>query len=157
MPPSSSESRAPGAAFLLTQLGTQAARRFAERIEPLGITPPHAGILRLVAMIPDCSQQKLATRLGILPSRMVVLIDEMAGQGLLDRRRSATDRRNYEIVLTDKGAETLANMQRAAAAHDTDFLTPLTPEEQQTLKSLCEKLAAHHGLAQGVHPGYKHL
>lgn len=157
MPPLSSENRAPGAAFLLTQLGTHAARRFAEHIDPLGITPPHAGILRLVAMIPDCSQQKLATQLGILPSRMVVLIDEMAQLGLLERRRSATDRRNYELALTEQGEKTLHEMRLVAATHDASFLAPLSSEEQENLKRLCQKLAIHHGLTPGVHPGYKSL
>jgi DNA-binding MarR family transcriptional regulator len=157
MPSPSPENWAPGAAFLLTQLGTFAARRFAERIEPLGIDPPHAGILRLVAMIPDCSQQKLATQLGILPNRMVVLIDEMAQMGLLERRRSVTDRRNYELILTEQGEKTLTEMRQLAAAHDASFLAPLTSEEQEVLKTLCQKLASHHRLTPGVHPGCKSL
>lgn len=35
-----------GVAFLLTQVGTHAARRFAERVAELDITPPVAGLLR---------------------------------------------------------------------------------------------------------------
>lgn len=66
------------------------------------------------------------------------------------------DRRNYEIVITDKGAETLANTQRAATGHDSGFL-PSRGGKAAMLKSLCEKLAAPHALPQGVNPGYKTL
>ena len=80
--------RPTGAAFLLAQLGAHAADLFGERIAVLGITPPHAGILRMIAAMPSCNQQSLAKRLGVLPSRMVMLIDELAEKGVVERRRS---------------------------------------------------------------------
>src|ERR1700740_1659861 len=89
-----------GAAFLLAQLGAHAAHRFGERIKVLGLAPPHAGILRIISSTPECSQQALAERLGILPSRMVALIDELDAKGLVKRRRSAEDRRSYSLALT---------------------------------------------------------
>jgi DNA-binding MarR family transcriptional regulator len=146
-----------GAAFLLTQLGTHAARRFGERIAPLGITPPHAGILRMIATIPECSQQQLAERLGILPSRMVILIDELAEKGLVERRRSVSDRRNYELHLTRTGKQALEKMFRLASEHEADLLTALTADERATLARLCQKVADQQELTPGVHPGYRNL
>jgi DNA-binding MarR family transcriptional regulator len=146
-----------GAAFLLTQLGTHAARRFGERIAPLGITPPHAGILRMIATIPECSQQQLAERLGILPSRMVILIDELAEKGLVERRRSVSDRRNYELQLTQTGRETLEKMFQLAGEHEADLLAALTADERTSLARLCQKVADQQGLTPGVHPGYRNL
>src|SRR6266436_9243554 len=67
--------RPTGAAFLLAQLGAHAADRFGERIKDLGVAPRHAGILRIIATTPACNQRVLAKRLGVLPSRMVVLLD----------------------------------------------------------------------------------
>ena len=58
----------------------------------LGLNRPHAGTLRLVASMPDCSQRSLADRLGILPSRIVVLIDELEAMELVRRERSPSDR-----------------------------------------------------------------
>ena len=68
--------RPTGAAFLLAQLGAHAADRFGERVKRLGIAPRHAGILRIIARTPSCNQRTLAKRLRVLPSRMVILIDE---------------------------------------------------------------------------------
>src|SRR5215472_10643506 len=100
----SGKSRPTGAAFLLAQLGAHAADRFGERIQALGISRPQAGILRMINATPDCNQQGLAKRLGVLPSRMVILIDEMAEKGQVERRRSQKDRRQSELALTKTGA-----------------------------------------------------
>jgi hypothetical protein len=79
--------RPTGAAFLLAQLGAHASQRFAERIATLGIAPKHAGILRIISATADCSQQKLAEMLGVLPSTMVVLIDSCEASS--ERQRPA--------------------------------------------------------------------
>ena len=92
-----------GIAYTLTQLGTLAAQRFSDRVAELGLTAPEAGVLRLLIAQPGLSQRELATRLGSAPSRVVVLVDSLESKGLVRRRRSATDRRNHELRLTDDG------------------------------------------------------
>ena len=87
-------------AFVLTQLGTLAAMGFAEQLAPLGLTPAHAGLLRAVAADPGRSQQAVATELGVLPSRLVALVDELEQDGLLERRRNPGDRRHHALHLT---------------------------------------------------------
>jgi len=150
-------SRPCGAAFLLAQLGAHGAQRFGVRIAALGLAPPHAGLLRMIASIPDCSQQKLAKRLGILPSRMVVLIDELEARGLVARRRKPRDRRTYALALTRTGAQALKKISRLAAEHEADLCAALDAHELATLVTLCEKIAAQQGLTPGVHPGYRTL
>src|ERR1700731_3569908 len=94
----SSQQRSTGAAFLLAQLGAHAADRFGERIKKLRLAPRHAGILRIIVRTPLCNQRTLAKKLRVLPSRMVILIDELAEKGLVERKRSVKDRRHSEIV-----------------------------------------------------------
>jgi DNA-binding MarR family transcriptional regulator len=149
--------RSTGAAFLLAQLGAHAADRFAERIDVLGITPPHAGILRLVAATPSCNQQALAKRLGVLPSRMVILIDEMTEKGLVERKRSTKDRRHSELVLTKRGRRILEKLSKLAAEHEADLCAGLTAAERDTLATLGRKIVHQQGLTPDVHPGYRKL
>jgi DNA-binding MarR family transcriptional regulator len=153
----SGKSRPTGAAFLLAQLGALAADRFGERIGVLGLSRPHAGILRLIASTPACNQQALAKRLGVLPSRMVILIDELTEKGLVERRRSRKDRRQSELALTKAGAQLLEKLSRIAAEHEADFCAALTLEERAALAALCRKIVAHQGLTPDVHPGYRKL
>jgi DNA-binding MarR family transcriptional regulator len=142
---------------LLAQVGAYAARRFGQRIAALGIAPPHAGILRIIASAPKCSQRQLAQQLGILPSRMVILIDELSDKGLVKRHRSIGDRRNYELTLTKRGGDTFEHLSRLAAEHEADLLAMLDSDERAALAKLCQKVADGHGLTAGVHPGYKDL
>ncbi len=150
-------SRPCGAAFLLAQLGAHAADRFGERIAGLEINPPHAGILRFIARTPACNQQALAKRLGVLPSRMVILIDELAAKGLVERKRSTKDRRHSALVLTAKGERTLQKLSRIAADHETDLLAALTKKEREQLAALGQKIVQQQGLTPDVHPGYRKL
>ena len=146
-----------GAAFLLAQLGAHAAGRFADRIGHLGITPAHAGILRFIARMPGLNQQRLAKFLGVLPSRMVLLIDELVDKGLVQRRRSTKDRRHSELVLTKKGERTLERLSKIVVAHEADLCGALTREERDTLARLGRKIVDHQGLTPDVHPGYRNL
>ena len=143
--------------FLLAQLGAHAAFRFSERIARLGIAPPHAGILRLIAATPFCNQQALARRLGVVPSRMVILIDELADRGLVERKRSQRDRRHSEIALTKAGGQLLEKLGKIAAEHEADLCAALSPAERDTLAELCRKIVQQQGLTPGVHPGYRKL
>ncbi|MFD4871420.1 MarR family winged helix-turn-helix transcriptional regulator, partial [Streptomyces sp. NPDC058412] len=96
-----------GAAFLLAQIGAHAAGRFAERVAALGLTPADVGLLRMVAGQPGRSQRALAEDLGVVPSRVVALIDVLEDKRLVERRRSVEDRRNHELHLTPEGRQTL--------------------------------------------------
>jgi len=149
--------RPTGAAFLLAQLGAHAADRFAERIEGLGIAPRHAGILRNIATTPACNQRLLAKRLGVLPSRMVTLLDELTEKGLLERRRSTRDRRHSQLVLTRRGQRMLEKLSRLAAEHEADLCAGLTAAERATLATLGRKIVHQQGLTPDVHPGYRKL
>jgi DNA-binding MarR family transcriptional regulator len=144
-------------AFLLAQVGGLAAMKFAERVGPLQLSPAQTGLLRAVAAEPGHSQRALAEKLGTLPSRLVILIDELEAAELLERRVSTQDRRISELHLTSSGAQMMRRIGRVAQAHGEALLAPLDAAERASLAALLSKLAAHHGLAAGVHPGYRDL
>src|SRR4030095_7111514 len=134
-----------GAAFLLSQLGAHAADRFGERIKGLGIAPRHAGILRIIATTPACNQRALAKRLGVLPSRMVILLDELSEKGLVERRRSTTERRHSEIVLTRRGQRMLEKLSRLAADHEADLCAALSAQERAQPAAFGRQIAQSEG------------
>jgi len=103
------------------------------------------------------NQQRLAKFLGVLPSRMVLLIDELADKGLVQRRRSTKDRRHSELVLTKKGQRTLTKLSKIVVAHEADLCGALTREERETLARLGRKIVHHQGLTPDIHPRYRNL
>ena len=144
-------------AFLVAQVGGLAASRFAERLQPLGMDPPQAGLLRAIAEAPGRSQQALSAQLGLLPSRLVTLVDELETEGLVERRRNPQDRRHHALHVTAQGEQRLAALGRQARAHGESLLEPLSDRERATLGRLLRKVADHHELTPGVHPGYRWL
>jgi DNA-binding MarR family transcriptional regulator len=145
------------AAFLLAQLGAYASSQFAKRLEPLGFTPAHAGIFRIIAAAPGLSQQELAAKLGMYASRLVAVIDDLEKRGLIERQPSNSDRRLYALHLTKSGKEQLAAIGVIAREHGRDLLDGLSDEERSTLTALLERVAKKKGLQEGVHPGYRNI
>ena len=141
--------------LLLSQVGTHAALSFGRRIAGFGISPPHVGILRWIHLNPGENQRKLASHLEVLPSRLVVLLDELEAKGLITRQRSPQDRRNQQLQLSKKGTRLLEKVERIAAAHEAELGSALTESERETLIDLCSKLAAYRGLSPHGHPGYR--
>jgi DNA-binding MarR family transcriptional regulator len=143
--------------FLLAQVGAHAASKFAERLSALDLSPPHAGILRFVSASGGISQQALAGHLRILPSRLVILIDQLEEGGMVERRSDPADRRSYALYLTDQGRETLKTIGRLARDHQEALLISLSPDERELLGSLLRRVADQQGLRPGVHPGFARL
>lgn len=155
---SKNEPRGSGStSFLIAQLGSHAAAKFAERLNPLGFVPAHAGILRLLVQKPGTSQQDLASALNMHASRLVGVIDELEERALVERRPSARDRRVYELFLTTRGEQGLAEIGRVAREHNQDLLGGLSADQQKQLNDLLQLVASHQGLPKGVHPGYRQL
>jgi DNA-binding MarR family transcriptional regulator len=150
-------SRDGGVAFLLAQLGAHAASAFAERIRPLQLTPPQAGVLRRLGQVPGQSQRGLADALGMHAPRLVALIDELEGRGLVARERDPDDRRNYAISLTDEGRRTLAELARVAREHELAMTAALDGDERAQLLVLLQRLAEEQNLTPGVHPGFRRM
>src|ERR1700759_4869452 len=105
-------------AFLLSQVGLHAARRFAERMEEVDLTPSLFRILNLVDAAEGRSQQAIGEAIQVPPSRMVALVDELERRGLAERRPNPDDRRVRALYLTRKGRQKLARGREIANAHE---------------------------------------
>jgi DNA-binding MarR family transcriptional regulator len=142
-------------AFLLAQVGAHAAMRFGERISGLNLTPPDAGILRMLGASGGVSQQELSARLGIHPSRLVAILDALEEQRLVERQPNNDDRRQYALHLTEQGQRKLSEIGRIAREHIESLCASLTSAEREQLGELLQKIATEQGLSPGVHPGYR--
>jgi DNA-binding MarR family transcriptional regulator len=146
-----------GLAFLLSQVGAHSSAEFAERLAPLNLTPPHAGILRVINQADGLSQQALGEKLGMFPSRLVVVLDELEQRGLVERRNNPADRRSYALYLTGAGRETLEQIERVGRAHQDALCAALDESERAQLTGFLTRIAAQQKLTPGIHPGYRKL
>jgi DNA-binding MarR family transcriptional regulator len=153
----SASGRSDGVAFLLAQLGHHAAGLFAETIAPLGLTPPHAGILRAIESEPGPSQQSLSVQLGLLPSRVVAYVDELEDHGYVERRRNPSDRRLHALFLTPAGKKLMRRLSELARRHEHQMTGSLDAAQRDMLRELLSTVAQDQGLMPHVHPGYHSL
>ena len=147
----------PGVSFLLAQLGAHAAAAFAQRLAPLDLTPPQAGVLRLLARSPGQSQRALADALGMHATRLVALIDDLESRDLVVRTRDPSDRRNYALALTDQGTAKLDALATVAREHERAITAALSADERRDLAAALRRIAEAEGLTSGVHPGFSRL
>jgi DNA-binding MarR family transcriptional regulator len=138
-PPPEPLASAPG--FLLSWNGQRTAHEFAEALAPLGLRPPHFGVMTLIDSHPGCAQKELVTGSLIDPSSMVAVVDELEQMGLAERRRHAEDRRKHAVHLTERGRSTLQQARGVAMKMAQEVFAPLDARELETLRRLLRKLA----------------
>jgi DNA-binding MarR family transcriptional regulator len=139
--------------FLISQLGFLSSKRFMEALKPVGIDAREFTLLRFVAASEGSSQQALAERLAIPPSRMVALVDHLEEAGLLERRPDPEDRRVRGLHLTRKGRGALERAGKIAIDYETRLCVGINREERELLIDLLQKLQAGQTMLRGVHPG----
>ncbi len=116
-----------------------------------------AFFLRILDKRGPVTQQALAGILGMFPSRLVALVDQLESRGLIERRDHPDDRRSYELHLTEKGRTSLQSIGRVAREHQKALLAALTIDEQRQLAQFLQRIADDQRLTRGVHPGYARL
>lgn len=76
-----------------------------ERLREIGLSVPQCDVLTTLTEAEGVSQQDLAKRLYVTKGNISGLLDRLEGAGLVERRSTAADRRQYEIYLTPAGRE----------------------------------------------------
>jgi DNA-binding MarR family transcriptional regulator len=147
--------RGGGIAFRLAQLGAHAADQFAAELADHDLTPPLVGIMRILQFESGLSQQALADRLGMVPSRVVALVDDLEVRGWVARERDGGDRRVNLLTVTKAGSEAFKVIANVARTHERRTTAGLDDTERDQLLGLLAKLAELRGLTPGVHPGYR--
>ena len=129
--------------FLLSRASGLVVRASNASLAGHGLRVRSYSVLLLAAdSVEGVSQRELADVLGLDPSQVVLLVDELVTAGLVERRPSPMDRRTRLVVATDAG-----RVARARAGADVDAtltrqLAELTAGEQLLLRELLTRLVA---------------
>ena len=113
--------------------------RTAEALGSLGLTTALFALLNVLGTREGAIQQELGSTMGIDPSTMVSLIDQLEAAGLAKRRPRPTDRRAREVVITPKGRRVLEQARRLAMQVEDDVLRALSPAERRRMLALLRR------------------
>jgi DNA-binding MarR family transcriptional regulator len=134
--------------MLLVKIGRAAERWFAEALKPTGLTPKHVGVLFQVDACPT-SQQALIDSIGVDPSKLVGILNDLEEEGLILRRRDPDDRRRHIVELSKEGRARLGVARQAADTVDERLFAGLDAEERKQLRGVLAQVADSSGVLQG--------
>src|ERR1700689_1375657 len=127
-------------AFLLSSVGYAVSRRFHQILAPLQLEPREFALMRAVGAAEGQSQQAVAERLQIPPSRMVAFVDALEARGLLQRRPNPADRRARALYLTAAGRKLLGRAFVLASELEADLCAQLSDAEREQLLELLRRV-----------------
>ncbi|MEV0230140.1 MarR family transcriptional regulator [Nonomuraea sp. NPDC050786] len=139
------ESLTHSVSFLLSKLGQEANGRFADRLAPLGLRPRHCAVLELLSGGP-LAQLELARVVGVTPSVVVDMLDELEELDAVRRTRDTADRRRQVIELTPVGRELRRQTLALARQNDDELLSTISATEAAALRQALGRIATATGL-----------
>ncbi len=101
-----------------------------------GLRARHVIALTLLRDLGEQNQSDLPATLGMDPTNVVVLLNELEADDLVQRRRSPQDRRRHTVSLTAAGRARLSEIEDLLTGVEQRVLDPLTPAEQHALYAL---------------------
>jgi DNA-binding MarR family transcriptional regulator len=100
--------------FNTNALARRLEREWAAAFEPYDVTPPQAFLLRAVLDKPGLAQRELASSLVISRPTATRALDGLEAKGLIERRESGQDGREYFIHATAKARAIHAGLNEAS-------------------------------------------
>lgn len=105
-------------------------------LEQVGMRSRYFFVLASLAGGPELSQQDLSRLLNLDPTTVVALVDEMERNQHVERRRNPSDRRRYNLILTESGRESLAAADTVVSAAESNYFGMLDGPEQDALRGM---------------------
>ncbi|WP_428309639.1 MarR family winged helix-turn-helix transcriptional regulator [Hydrocarboniphaga sp.] len=105
-----------------------------------GYSIRHFAVLSVIRRNAGLRQTDLSDMLGIDRTTMMKMADELEQRGLLQRIRSAEDRRAYALELTAAGQAWYTDALVPIIAEEERFLAPLSPGERALLQEMLMRL-----------------
>lgn len=102
---------------------------FNESLLAFGLRPADFSVLILVANNTGLKQSDVAEALGIQRANFVAIIDGLEDKGLLQRRRSESDRRVHYMEMTSEGRSMLDEISQVWREHEEKLIDRLGGEK----------------------------
>jgi DNA-binding MarR family transcriptional regulator len=126
---------------------TQAAK---QHLAPYGVTPVQYAVLKVLWEQDNQSGAEIGERLVLDSATMTGLLDRLEHAGLIERQAHATDRRVNCVVLTARGRDLQAPLDREMDQMNEDFLGEFSAEEARLLRRLLTAISGRTSAEQAA-------
>jgi DNA-binding MarR family transcriptional regulator len=130
------------AGLLLALLGQEAMRRLRGSLTAHDLKPRQFQILDLLADRGPIGQRELGDAMAIDHSILVTMLNPLEADGLIERKRSGTDRRRHVVTITPAGERHFASAAQAQREAEDALFAGLTEQQREQLRNLLIALRA---------------
>lgn len=109
-------------------------------MEPHGITAAQFKVLIIMAQYGVDTPAELCRHLSLDSGSMTRMLDRLEQKNLLGRQRSASDRRQVQLVLTEDGQRLADMLPHVGAQALNELASALEPGELRTLEQILKKI-----------------
>lgn len=128
--------------FLLSRASGVVAKSVSEALVPLGLRVRSYSVLAFASEEPSgVTQRRLAALMGLDPSQIVALVDELEDRGLVSRTPDPTDRRNKLIMATEEGHRIRRLAQDRVDEEHVGYFEQVPQEHLQDLREALRRIA----------------
>lgn len=115
-------------------------------VEQAGVTAQQYNVLRILrgAGKEGLPTREIAARLMERSPGITRFIDQLESRGLVERRRSTSDRRQVFCTITPSGLELLSPLDQPVDKWDDESLSVLNERELKQLIDFLEKIYSYH-------------
>ncbi|MHA6804758.1 MarR family winged helix-turn-helix transcriptional regulator [Salinifilum ghardaiensis] len=138
---SANSSLAEDLGFLLSRASGVVARSASDALAPLGLRVRSYSVLALAGEEEGgVTQRRLAALMGLDPSQVVALVDELEGRGLVTRAPDPVDRRNKLIVATEEGHRVRGEAQQRVDGAQEDHFARIPQQHLEQLRGVLQQI-----------------
>ncbi|MEW6179401.1 MAG: MarR family transcriptional regulator [Chloroflexota bacterium] len=127
------------------QIMQRSMRSFWQYAKEQGLSMTQMVALRHIHHNEDCNISQISEELGVTAAASSQLLDRLVQQGLVARRENPNDRRNKQLVLTEKGRQILTESTVARQQWLYELVNRLSDEEMEqiirALELITERMA----------------
>jgi len=131
--------------FHLRLAQTASFQAFVQEAREVDLSPGRFATLLLIGRNPGISQTALATANGRDKSTLTPILEDLERRGFIMREKMKSDRRSYQLTLTDAGKKMLDQLTVCAKRHDDNLDRIIGPKDRAKFLKTLQKIAAEIG------------
>ena len=114
-------------------------RVFDDAMSSYGVSSSQAGILNRIYEVAGISGVELSREMLMTPQAVQIMLANLEGKGLIERRQDPTNRRYVRAYITDSGREVIEQLRIIAVETEQKVSNGLSTGERRRLISLLER------------------
>jgi len=131
--------------FHLRLAQTASFQAFVQEARAVDLSPGRFATLMLIGRNPGISQTALATANGRDKSTLTPILEDLERRGLIVREKMKTDRRSYQLSLTEAGKKMLDQLTVCAKRHDDNLDRIIGAKDRVKFLKILQKISAEIG------------